>query len=519
MRKLISILLVLILSTGLLLPAEAATGAILYQNYDVENSTVTCYGLPLPAGGELTVSYGSEKMTDATLSSIGQENIPITVYFLVDTASSLSDEVVQQQTDILTLISSYMGAEDTMILSTIDEAFLEGSLLTDKDARQTAIGVINRTGSWKTNLCTGIDAAVESLSGSTVCHTNRFLVILSDGHDDSLDTVNVDTLRQKIAGAHIPVFSLILGSAKGPATAKDIEALTRFSQASLGGSVCQLATDKVSVAQAAKTLWEDIQATSVIRFTPSSLNTEEDAQFLVRYEQDTTRFEDTLLVRAVDLSSPEAPADDETTAPTETDATDATQATEAVEPAEEAEDSGNLLLIGIAAGVVLIAAVVVILLLRRKKAASREAAAESTSDSPNAAPVSYAAPTEGLPVQGFSETQPVEGGIHVELVALLHPDVACNFPLAEGAETTLGRDARSSVVLNGTDRKLSGIHAGILWDGAHLLVRDKHSTNGTYLNGTPCAGDAWYLVENGATIQAGGYEYRVTYRESPATGR
>lgn len=513
MRKLISILLVLILSTILLLPAEATTGAFLFQNYDVEGSTVTCYGLPLSAGGELTVSHGSEKMADAALSSIGQENVPVTVYFLVDAASSLSSEVMQQQLDILTLISSYMGPEDTMVLSTIDDTFSEGPLLKDKDSRQAAINAIGRKNAWQTNLFSGIEAAVDSLSSSTAFHTNRFLVVLTEGHDDGIEKVDIDPLQAKIADAHIPVFSLVLGNTKGQATARDLEALTKCSQASLGGRVYQLATENISAALTAESLWSTIQATSVIRFAPGSLSTEKDAQFLVRYDCAGTRYEDTLLVRAVDLAELEPPEE-----PAGIESTDNTEATEAAE--EDSEDAGNVLIIGGAAALVLGIVLAAVLWLRRsKKPVAQEAPVpEPVFDDSETEPIVFVPDPVDFEPQPGNTTKPIDDAVFVSLVALLHRDVTCDFSMAENAETTLGRDNRSSVVLNAADRKLSGIHAAFLWDGTHLLIRDKNSTNGTFVNGTPCASEAWYLMENGATVQLGGYEYRVTYRKNAPSG-
>lgn len=512
MRKLVSILLVLVLSAALLLPVEAASGSVLFQNYDIDGNTVASYGLPLPAGGELTVSYGTEKMSDATLSSIGEENVPITVYFLVDAANSLSSEVIQQQLDILTLISSYMGPEDTMILATIDDTFTEGPLLTDKDGRQAAISAIGRKNAWQTSLFSGIEAAVDSLSSSTAFHTNRFLVVLTDGHDDGIEKVDVAALQTKVADAHIPVFSLALGSVKSQATAMDLDALTKCSQASLGGRVYQLAAEKISAAQAAESLWSTLQATSVIRFVPGALDTQKDAQFLIRYDCDGTRYEDTLLVRAVDLSELEPPVTEPPAA----------EATEPMLPVEEEPDGpDSTMIIGGAVVVVLAIILVIVLNMRKPQKPMEEPTPDVApfSDTPETEPIIHNTNTGTSPVPSDIQTKPVAGAIHIDMVALMHPEVTCSFSMTERTETTLGRDKRSAIVLNAADPKLSGTHAAFLWDGTHLLLRDKGSTNGTLLNGVPCASKAWYLVENGATVQLGGYEYRVVYRKNDGSAR
>lgn len=533
MRKLISILLVLVISTALLLiPAQAVTMRIMYQNYDVSGTTLSCYGVPMPMDGDLSVSVGSTKLS-SSITTISEAQVPVTVYFLVDASTSLSEATIKQQTDILTVISSHMGEEDTMVITTIDDTFFEGPLLTKKEDRDSAIETIGRKNNWQTNLHMGIDKAVDSLITSTAFNTNRYLVILSDGHDDNREEVALENLTAKVAAANVPIFNLILGPANGGANTQDMEYLTKVDEAALGGYICRLATDNVSAAEAAENVWNTIQNNTVIRFDGATLDTSADVEVLIRYEYKTDRYEDTLLLRAVDLQKrliipimPATPSTDSTALP-------------------DAKDNSTTIILFAGGGVLLLAliALIVFLVLKPKKSQSTPSSAEGgmgegsgsfidTSDSYSGNYSSYGgggdvgassfAPSGStMPVgngfmdfSGGSSTMPVGGAIRVSLVALMHPEISCEFTLGEGAETTMGRDSRSTIVLNGSDRKLSGVHAGILWDGTHLLIRDKKSTNGTSINGSPCAGDTWYLLENGATLKAGNYEYRVSYQNN-----
>lgn len=512
MRKIVSILLCLALSTVLLLPVQAASsGAFLYNDYDVTEEEVSCYGMQLPAGGTLSVSCGSEKVEDAEFSTIRQEKVPVTVYCLVDAATSVPDSVQQQQRDILQILSSRMGEGDTMVLSTIDNTFREGKPLADKSARETAIETIGRK-SWITNLYQGIDKSVDSVSTNTTYHTNRYLVILTDGHDEGKTNVKTEKVLEKIREARIPVYSIVLGSAKAGGSKEEIECLKQFSEESMGGFMCRLSTDNLTASQAAEKVWDSVQDSSVIRIGAASFNKEADTELLVRYDTADTRYEDTILIRAVDLLESAAPV----TEPEET----VEEETEAEETEGETEQGlRKELIIAAAVGVVVLLAAVVAILLRKpqKRTAPVDIPApEPISDPPVTDPI----PPEPMPgPDPFGETKPVDGACHVFLVAIMHSEVTCDFQLSENAETTLGRDGRAAIVLNSNDRKLSGIHAGFLWDGKHLLVRDKHSTNGTFVNGAPCVGDVWYLVENGATVRAGGHEYRVTYETGNTDAR
>ena len=518
MKKLLSILLCLALSTALLLPAQAAApGSFLFQNYDIAEETVYCYGTPLPSGGTLTVSCGSTTVQDAGLTSIKNARVPVTVYCLVDTSSALASAIQQQEKDVLKTLNTLMGDQDSMVIATIDNTFFEGKLLTDRDSRSNAIDTIARS-SWKTNLYTGIERALDSVCTNTTYRTNRFLVILSDGHSRAEEPEKTAAILEKIKVSRIPVWTILLGESGSGRTQNEIPTLKQYSDASVGGSFVNLSEEKISAVNAADRFWDSVQNSSVISVGAASLPADQDVELLLRYETATTRFEDTALIRAVDLAGVVPPTEDTTE--------DTSETTEPVEDEPPEEKEFPWLLVGIAAAVA-VAAVVVLLLLRRKKPLPQQEELTLSSDADvissgedwasdvksNSGFESDSGFEAGSDSIHLGPTKPVTGDCHVFMVAIMHPDVARDFWLTEGVEQKIGRDSSSAVILNSNDKNLSRVHAAFLWDGAHLLVRDLRSTCGTFINGTPCAGEAWYLVENGASVRAGAYDYRVTYEK------
>lgn len=521
MKKLLSILLCLALGIALLLPAQAAaTGSFLFQNYDIAEGTVYCYGTPLPAGGTLTVSCGSTTVPDTGLTSIQDAGVPVTVYCLVDSCSTLGSSIQQKEKDFLQTLNTLMGDQDSMVIATIDDTFFEGELLTDRNARATAIDTIARS-SWKTKLYTGIDKALDSVCTGTAYRANRFLVILSDGHSQAEEPEKTAAILDKIKACRIPVWTILLGVPGSGRTQNEVSTLRQYSDASMGGRVIHLAEEKISAVNAADLFWDSVQDSSVISVGAGSLPAGQDVELLLRYETATTRYEDTALIRAVDLAGV-VPSTEPPTEETE-------ETTEPAEEEPEEEKSFPWLLVGIAA--VALAAVAALLLLRRKKPAPQEEPIVSSDDdgissgdgwnSEFKSNSGFEADTDLPSNSGFEAgadsvhlgpTKPVTGDCHVFLVAIMHPDVARDFWLTEGVEQKVGRDSGSAVILNSNDKNLSRVHAAFLWDGAHLLVRDLRSTCGTFINGTPCSGEAWYLVENGANLRAGAYDYRVTYK-------
>lgn len=513
MRKLVSVLLCLALGIVLLLPVQAASaGSFLFQTYDVQGQFLSCYGKQLPDDGTLTVSYSSEKVEDAQISTISKEETPVTVYCLVDSATSLSDIMIQQEQECLEALSACLRSADSMVISTIDETFQESQLLENETARANAIKGIHR-GSWVTNLYSGMDQALDSLKTNTTFHTNRVLVILTDGHDEGKTNVKTEALLEKIHAGKLPVYTVLLGGEKRVATTAEIETMEQLSQQSMGGRLCRLPGGEMSAKDAANTIWDSIEGGSVITLNASSLPNQADVQLLVRYDTSDTRYEDTILIRAVDLPVSALTA--------ETGETGETEGLE--EDAEDEEKSLTGVLIAAGIGTFAVLAVILILVLRKHgKAADQnrekigtEFNAEIGIEPKNE--IEYNLEENFIPdIPG--STEPAAGSCHVHMVAILHPEITCDFSLAENGEITLGRDKRAAILLNGKDPKLSGSHLGLLWDGKYLLVCDKHSTNGTFINGAPCTDALWYKVENGSVIRAGSNDYRVMYKVDSDNG-
>ena len=495
----------LILLICLPLSASAAARAFLVREYDVLFNDVFCYGKQLPEGGKLEVSVGSRIVEDVTLSTLEQEDIPVTLYCLVDSATSLSDKSKQQREDILLTLSSLMSNGDSMILATIDSVLTESKPMTDRDIRDTAIKTIAGQ-AWYTNLFDGISQAVKSLDTSNSYNTNRCLVIISEGHDDQKSTATAEGIQKQILEANIPVYHIILGS---NLSEKELALHKQLADESLGGYLAYPDRESISGSAAAQQIWHTIKGAAVIRIGSEELQAAGvDQQLLIRYDSAETRYEDTILIRAVDLPVPE------TEAPTE-------EPTETEEESESEEELPEELILygGIGAAVLIIAIVVFVVLRKKKKDQPQEVVVsdivwpeESMDSTASVSDFSFT-PTDPISFDhSGNPTEPVTNRCHVRVVAIMHPEIAFDFYLTPNMETTFGRTEKADIVLNKDDKKLSGLHGCFYWDGKMLLVQDRGSTNGTAVNGELCAAKVWLRLENGAVLTAGKYEYRVNFK-------
>lgn len=516
MRKIITLALCVILLICLTAPVSASDArTFLLQEYDIVGNEVHCYGKSLPAGGQLEVSDGARIINNVACSTLEQERIPVTLYCLVDSSTSLSDRLMKQREDMLLTFSSLMAEEDTMVLATIDAILTESKPMDTKDARDTAIRTISGQ-AWYTNLYDGISQALKTLHTSTAYHTNRCLVILSDGHDDGKSTATSEEILKQIQEAGIPVYTVILNT--NNSTEKELTQQRNFADESLGGFLSFPDEEGISSSAAAQKIWSNIKNALTIRIGVEDLqNSGSDQQLLIRYHTGDARYEDTILVHAVDLPvlPTEIPSEttEETSEPTEETIAD---------PGEDEDPPKNELIIGCGIGVVLLGIGIAVFFLTRKRKNNEPMPLPESDSEPNFDPDSdpFSVPVTdpfwdpNLPEGTPDITLPVEDRCHVHAVAIMHPEVTADFYLTRNVETTFGRNQNANIILNPNDRKLSGCHGCFFWNGDMLLVQDRDSKNGTAVNNEFCSSQVWLQLEDGGILTAGSYKYRIHIQKS-----
>lgn len=513
MRKIFTLALSLILLLCLTVPASAsAARTFLLQEYDVVDNEVLCYGKYLPAGGQLEVSDGARMISNVSCSPLEQEHIPVTLYCLVDSSTSQSDRIVKQREDMLLTFSSMMAEEDSMVLATIDAILTESKPMTTKEARDTAIRTISGQ-VWYTNLYDGISQALKTLHTSTTYHTNRCLVILSDGHDDGKSTATGEEIQKLIQEAGIPVYTVILNT--GNSTEKELTQQRNFAEESLGGFLSFPDEEGISSSAAAQKIWNSIKNALVIRIGVEDLqNTGSDQQLLMRYHTADARYEDSILIRAVDLPVLSAEITPETAEETTEETTDPTEA-----PTDDTDEESGLskkeLIIGCCIGIALLGAGIAAFFLTRKDKQNEIVPVpmpEPVSD-PDPTPVTdpFWNPSPNEPVE---VTLPLEPQCHVTAIAIMHPEITADFYLTRNKEATFGRTSNADILFNPNDRKLSGCHGCFFWNGELLLVQDRNSKNGTAVNSEFCSNQVWLPLADGDILTAGAYEYRIHIQES-----
>lgn len=511
MRKFTALITSLCLASVLLCQAlhcqAAELNAFLTTHEVVTTDTgsqLLVYGSKLPENGNLTVSIDSQTLPDAQLSTVRQEKLPVTIYCLVDISSHMSNLQIQEQTDILNIISSRMGEGDTMVISTVGSKLIEGALLETLEARKTAISTLKREGS-KADMYSAIATAMTTLEQKTSYNANRCLLILSDGILDSGSTGNQRAL-DAITATTIPVYALgITGGSDDSYFIKNANQMLELAEASRNGFGLIPASENMSAAAGAQELWEHIQESSVIRIDLAQVTTgSNNAVLRAQYQVGDTKLEDSV---TVDLTK--ATVSVGNTVPHETEETLVPEETPEPETLPELHRIWPLV---IGSGVLVVALIVIAFLVskKRKKSGMTVEAVSDTTPVVESILSTGDLGGDGSQAQNYTKTAPIQDVVAIRFSMVEHENVAVSFSLQPHNQQILGRDDRADIILNAEDYQLSGRHCLLEWDGSYLYIQDMGSTNGTILDGMILKRDTWSRLNNGSTLHMGSFDYQVT---------
>lgn len=498
MKKCISLVLCCMLLMSMSIGANAAglNSFLTFQDViqDESRNDLLLYSKAFPENGQLRVCVESQQIEDPVLSTVRQEKLPVTVYCLVDITTDMSNKQIQEQQDILNVISSRMGEGDSMVITTVGSKMVAGVVLDTLEARKTAISTLKREG-YAADMYKAVVDAMTSLENKTSYCTNRCLLILSNGAVPQNPEKTQQQALDAINSTSIPVYAIgITGGYDNAFSLNNAKKMVTLAEASVGGFGVVPAGEKVSAADAAQGVWEAIQESAVIKVNLAELSDIGNAaNVTVRYETGDVCLEDSV---SVDLSG-------------------VTPLAEAAEEAEEATDSeveDRGILIGACVAAVAVVVIIVFFAVKKKKKNKAQQKAQAAVD--------LGAGTETILTTGDfheqtecvkeSTSEDADKGIVVQMKIATHQDVSISFPLRVHESQVLGRDDRANIILNAEDYQLSGRHCMVEWDGNYLYIQDVGSTNGTVLNGIHLKPNSWNRLNSGSVIHMGSFDYNVT---------
>lgn len=560
MKRGFAIFLCLALLAALTIPAAAEQVKFLHPFEKTQGNTLYLAGAPLE-GGTVTVTANGQSAS-CTVTTVQDAALPVTYYCMVDQSSSFSDSQKKQQKQALTALSDALRPIDSMVLMLMGETVTYGDPLTTQEARQQAIEQACVYSARFTDLNASIVSVVERVAASQDNGSLSCILLITDGLDNAHVAVSQEQVFQSIQSSGLSFCTLSVVDPWAESFAQNNAArMEEYTAQSLGGvSVIPSRNydSPTCVEDSVGEIVDKILSGSVMQLALDQLPaTGNDVELEVTWAKEGTKVSEKRSLEASLIPAPTEAPQPETTEATVPETTEATQpetteatvpettqvivpettqmtiprAAQAAEPSEPSGGSGNLILFLVLAGFVVVAvlAILAIVLWRKQQELEQQEEpeqedflptppdAEEKGDFPSLSELKKrldfkSEPVPDVPIPDL-KISPVKvdntPGCRVRLVPENHPEGATEFTIGINESVTLGRNQRSDIVLNETDRALSSLHFELQWDSRTLYLRDRKSTNGTALNGVPLRPEVWVRVEKKAVIQAGSTRYTV----------
>lgn len=505
---------------------------------------------PDNADDELTkemfsLTLAGEELPVTKLTSIGNEDLAVTVYCLVDVSGSMHAEQMQQAKEALYAVCGGLGDKDNMVIATLGNQTQSSGFLSDTDAIREVIDGL-AAGNEDTNLYAGIVDSLGILRTDVNVNPKRCLLILSDGEDDQKTGITKEEAERSVTDTRIPVYTVATLPENPNAEMTNYgKLLGSFARMSVGGVHYVPAVDGMSASEAGADIVSRIDDGLVIKAEmPALSDSQSGMQLRVVYTaSDNSRYEDSIVVYAEDFlwteeeSETQTAAEEETvTEPMQTTVQETEEAaeTQTVDSDDEKDEEDTvweklvanikehlwIWIAGVSAAVLLIGVLIVLFVVKRKKRKRQAESGKNEDSLPG-----YGNDSAGA-AQNFDSLQPGMQNITqnaaqnttqfarnktrtLVLKAVGYEQIEHRIELPEGVEVTIGRNSKADIVLDPEDKKLSGVHCAMKLEDGKIVVCDKDSMNGTFVNGILIKQMGKVVIHEGETIRMGSYEYRI----------
>ncbi len=564
MKKITAILLCLVMAWNLgLICASAADNqefiVNVYQETDGELNLLCAVPGEEIKQESFEVTLGEDSLPVLSVSEASKEQIPRTIYCLVDISGSMKGRM-EQAKEILHEIGAGLNEKENLVIGKMGNQITDSGFLTTQDEINAEIDSLQYTGE-DTDLYGGLVHGIKFLKQGSGVNPLRALVVISDGCDDQGDGSTWKEAYEAVGKADIPVYTAaIILSPADYELAKD---LGSFARNSAGGVHFPKSDNESSRpvdmtgAEIGQEILESIDGTVHLRTDLSGVQKGQKDTFMlsVTFQGESGKaYEDSLELKAGELKLLTGETEVQTQEAEETEASGPT-------PVED-KGSGSMLPIVII-GALLTVAIVAALLYRKKKQEEkrlederlekarqeqerqRKEQQEREKELARQKELQKAQEEKELALarereearrreeeearkreQEEARRRELEEArkreldafnalprLNVRLVAIGNKERRFTIQLVKGYEMTIGRNGKAKVILDPQDTKLSGLHFVMFWDGGSVYVWDGQSKNGTFINGVVANHLGRVAVRPGDCIRAGSYEYRLYWEE------
>ena len=134
-----------------------------------------------------------ENNVPQTISSFGQEDVPVSLAILIDNSGSMAQKRAAVNRAAIDLIQASNPRDEAFIVNFSDEAFLDQDFTSNIDLLRKGLSHIDSQGG--TALYDAVIAAADHLAKQAK-HPKQVILIITDGEDNSSSATLADTVRR-----------------------------------------------------------------------------------------------------------------------------------------------------------------------------------------------------------------------------------------------------------------------------------------------------------------------------------
>lgn len=416
---------------------------------------------------QFNVTVGSHPASVSAVDSFNQTGEGIGYVFLVDVSKSLTPQQFSQIKLALEHWLDGMTPQDRAALISFGKDVKQLLPFTDDRAKLDSAIAQLAAADMETNLFRGLlDANALGRQQNADLPTRRAIVVLSDGIDDSVNGADVDEVLKQYAEHRVPIHSI--GFAMPPLSDSERQGLKLLGMLARqsGGHFVQAEAGHLDAAY--ENQFDSINRAFRLRLNcPDCVGDGETSRLNVAWNDGRRGLSDGLDLRLL----PNA------------------QTPKTVTEGEIASSWQQIYFIGLATVVI---GILLLWLYRRRQALSfsDEAVFSKMATPAPAAPVNRREP----------------GGLTLALVTVVGARKGQRYRLSIAGSAIIGRSPGCELCLE-EDGEVSSQHAVLSLLDNRLMVRDLHSTNGTFVNGVPIHNE--YPLRSGDLLLLGRTELRV----------
>lgn len=445
---------------------------------------------------DVTVQIGTASSSQVSCQSI--QDTEFETLILIDNSLSIPRDMRSRITEFLEAFSGAKAQNEKIAIGVFsrDITYLTG-FTGDYDALTGAAGQISYE-----NQDTYITDMLYELLRGEYCGSGRDvyrrIVIIADGVDNESLGYTVDELKQLIKENTYPIYTIGCRTGNNDPELENLFSLSRQSNA--GYFLMDTTEDIPSVVDA---LGRDREIVKVVVTPPADLQDGSVKTVKINFQGQSVskeiRMPQQEKAEVVETPESEPEIQESSVEESEEDTTEETTAEDGEDLQKQA--AKKFIIIVIAAWICIIIAIITFCLIRRyRKKQKLELTQARHLMEQREQELSQALP--GNPMAPEPQQQ---GVIYIMLTDVCSPQKRFKIPVS--APVVVGRSKGECQVVVESDKSVSGKHCEIYVQDGRIMVRDLHSTNGTFVNGNRITEDT--EAASGSIIVLGHLEMRL----------